>query len=150
MLKVSKSLTWSGLLPFIIAITVYAFEITILGISGLSFFLSYSVVIINFLAGTLWGKADHTKESHDALLIIFTNLWALLSWMSLLLHVYYQMNVSALCICLGIYIHLLMVEIKSFNHGEENSILNEYNRLRYQVTSLVVILHILFVLQLIL
>ncbi|MBB1319141.1 DUF3429 domain-containing protein [Shewanella sp. SR43-4] len=140
-IKTWQWLGFAGLLPFII-LSVLAFnhsllapEMTMLG------FVSYSAVILSFVAGTLWGKAVIlTLDDNIAKLLIISNIIALGCWIALLT----PFVLSALILLVSGYLYLLYVEFKA----KQLSTTTSYITLRTILTSVAVVCHIVVMLSL--
>jgi hypothetical protein len=140
-IKTWQWLGFAGLLPFII-LSVLAFnhsllapEHTILG------FVSYSAVILSFVAGSLWGKAVIlTLDDNIAKLLIISNIIALASWIALLT----PFVLSALILLASGHLYLLYVEFKA----KQLSTTNGYLTLRTILTSVAVTCHVVVMLSL--
>jgi|TARA_R110000851_G_scaffold161068_2_gene304633 hypothetical protein len=140
-IKTWQWLGFAGLLPFII-LSVLAFnhsllapEHTILG------FVSYSAIILSFVAGSLWGKAVIlTLDDNIAKLLIISNIIALASWIALLT----PFVLSALILLASGHLYLLYVEFKA----KQLSTTNGYLTLRTILTSVAVTCHVVVMLSL--
>ncbi|MBB1361272.1 MULTISPECIES: DUF3429 domain-containing protein [Shewanella] len=140
-IKTWQWLGFAGLLPFII-LSVLAFnhsllapEHTMLG------FVSYSAVILSFVAGTLWGKAVIlTLDDNIAKLLIISNIIALACWIALLT----PFALSALILLASGYLYLLYIEFKA----KQLSTTTSYLTLRTILTSAAVVCHIIVMLSL--
>jgi hypothetical protein len=140
-IKTWQWLGFAGLLPFII-LSVLAFnhsllapEHTILG------FVSYSAVILSFIAGSLWGKAVIlTLDNNIAKLLIISNIIALASWVALLT----PFVLSALILLASGHLYLLYVEFKA----KQLSSTTSYLTLRTILTSVAVTCHVVVMLSL--
>ncbi|MEO3681513.1 MULTISPECIES: DUF3429 domain-containing protein [Shewanella] len=140
-IKTWQWLGFAGLLPFII-LSVLAFnhsllapEMTMLG------FVSYSAVILSFVAGTLWGKAVIlTLDDNIAKLLIISNIIALGCWIALLT----PFVLSALILLVSGYLYILYVEFKA----KQLSTTTSYITLRTILTSVAVVCHIVVMLSL--
>ncbi|GIU14981.1 MULTISPECIES: DUF3429 domain-containing protein [unclassified Shewanella] len=139
--QVWRSLGYAGLLPFIIA--------AIMSLAGWSLpwfnpefaFVSYSAIILSFLAGTLWGRALFLYAANLANLLILSNLYALLAWLALML----QQTMVALVILAFGYFSLLGVE-KNFQNLPVN---DEYQQMRTVLTSIALLTHFLMFIALV-
>jgi len=79
-------LTWLGVTPFVIALASAAWEQPVLGTSGIQVFVSYSVVICCFMAGTLWGQAIYGENRADGMVkALSSNVIALCVFAALLM-----------------------------------------------------------------
>ena len=143
-MKSIKTWQWlgvAGLLPFIV-LSVLAFnhsllapEHTMLG------FISYSAVILSFVAGTLWGKAVILAlDDNIAKLLIISNIIALASWIALIT----PFELSALILLASGYLYLLYIEFKAKQLSNTTS----YMALRTILTCVAVICHIVVMLSL--
>ena len=84
--RLINSLGYAGLLPFLAAVWAVHAELSFGAWSASHLFLSYSVIILSFLAGALWGKARDLQESNvNRFLLISSNVFALTAWLAVLL-----------------------------------------------------------------
>ena len=84
--RVINSLGYAGLLPFLAAVWALMPSCLFWEWPASQLFLSYSVIILSFLAGALWGKAKELEESAvSCLLLIGSNAFALTGWLAVLL-----------------------------------------------------------------
>ncbi|MCG9731444.1 DUF3429 domain-containing protein [Shewanella sp. Isolate13] len=133
--QVWRRLGYAGLLPFIIA--------TIMSLVGWSLpwfepefaFVSYSAIILSFLAGTLWGQVLYLHAANLANLLILSNLYALLAWLALMI----DQTMAALVILAFGYFSLLGVE-KNF---QNLPVKDEYQQMRTVLTSVALLTHFL-------
>ena len=78
-------LTWLGVAPFVIALVCAGREQSVLGIAGGQIFITYSVVICCFMAGTLWGQAIYADDQrHRIRKLLSSNAIALCVFATLL------------------------------------------------------------------
>ena len=83
---VTKSLGYAGLVPFFSAAWAAYANVSLWGWSASFVFLSYSSIILSFLSGALWGKANELQESDvSRMLLILSNVFALTAWLAILL-----------------------------------------------------------------
>ena len=139
----SRCLAWFGILPFLIAILLVALGSTLFTVSGELLFVTYSAIILTFMAGTLWGQCSHEPTTVNVNAIFVSNIWAIIAWLSVVLT---QVNeaiiiVAILLLALG-YFHVLIQERKVRLLAASES----YLTLRTQVTCKVITLHLLFLL----
>ena len=141
-------LGYLGLLPFLICALVLG-NAAVFGVGSQSaslagfyapyVFVSYSVVILSFVSGTLWGRVY--SEGADKLsrsMLLFSNVVCLCAWFSLLLtHVSQVMTLLAVVLLAIGYGSVLFVE--RFAGRDELS----YWRLRRNLTIAVISLHAL-------
>ena len=147
MLLLSRQLAWLGLVPFGVALIMSALNFRIIGISGTLLFISYSTIILSFMAGTIWGQANHNKSSRDKKAILYSNLWALTAWCALLLYASLQMKFFALLMLLAIYMHIVWIEQKLFIDTGLSKEVQGYQQMRIAITACVVVLHALMLLN---
>ena len=137
----TNSLGFAGLLPFFAAAWgVYA-NVPFGERSASFLFLSYSVVILSFLGGALWGKAKEIGESAvSRFLLIVSNILALTAWSAMLLGEAYLS--AGLAVSLIGFISVYLVEHKT------QAILRDdmgsaYLRFRLTLTTVVCLAHLL-------
>ena len=81
-------LGFGGLLPFLglSLSSLMTIELSLIG-NPLPALVSYGAVILSFLSGILWGRALHRADTESTQgLIITSNVFALLAWLTLLLN----------------------------------------------------------------
>jgi hypothetical protein len=140
----SKLLTWLGVVPFLTLLLIKLSNLNLLGVTPEFLFLLYSTVIISFMAGALWGRTKHQKNSPHNSTLIITNLWALCAYFTLILVSInpMYMNVSLLILSIG-FTHILFTE---YRHSESQlHYPSKYLWMRCQITTVVVILHLAIV-----
>lgn len=102
-------LGYAGLVPFVflsIMMANAAFfgaglqSSSILGLYTPYLFISYSAIILSFLAGTLWSRNQLDGDSaQNALLLLGSNFVALIAWLALIL-VYFSSIMTLLAVSL--------------------------------------------------
>ena len=104
-------------------------------------FVGYSVVILAFLSGSLWGKVlDQADSIPSKVILVTSNLIALLGWASIGLS-----NYSLVIATLGLgYILILSLEYR-FAGLLFGDISHTYFKLRFKLTSIVLLTHGLMV-----
>jgi len=104
-------------------------------------FVGYSVVILAFLSGSLWGKVlDQADSIPSKVILVTSNLIALLGWASIGLS-----NYSLVIATLGLgYILILSLEYR-FAGLLFGDISHTYFKLRFKLTSIVLLIHVLMV-----
>lgn len=86
--KLMQILGYGGLVPFLLTALaeLMALELPV-PVEPMTLLLTYGAIILSFLAGTLWGRAMHRADSEPTnLLLILSNAFALLAWLTLLLN----------------------------------------------------------------
>lgn len=107
-------------------------------------FVGYSVVILAFLGGTLWGSSRALEDSSKTSgLLLISNIIALLGWGSLI--VFQSWFAAALTVLILGYAGVLVIERRNavtlgINSGDQ------YLVLRTSLTALVILLHIVVLL----
>lgn len=132
-----RKLTWSlgiaGLIPFVFACVSALTNTRLFGIAASTLFVTYSVLICSFLAGTLWGVIINEVKSKKLLLL--SNVILLLAWTCLLVP---RLDVAIIVLAL-IYPLLYLVESRMMLEHTP-----EYICMRRFLTVVVVVLHGLF------
>ena len=128
-----KTLTYLGATPFFLALYVQLSGQSFLGVTGTQWFLSYGLVILSFMAGTLWGQVvNHSLQAKP--IAVLSNIITLAAWFAFLLAGAAQ---AVVVIALGF----------SALYAVERSVLaaitrpDYYLALRLRVTALVLLAH---------
>ncbi|KHT45948.1 DUF3429 domain-containing protein [Vibrio sinaloensis] len=133
------SLGYLGLVPFAVGLVLQLNSISVFGVGGLEMFVFYSVVILSFLSGVLWGNAiDHSKHRMSRNALLLSNLFAVLSWGVLLLA---RNNVGLALILLAVSYGLVLLTELALRNSEQERGPNGYETLRIRLTSGVVVMH---------
>lgn len=134
-----KLLTYFGSFPFFIAVYLSWSQHTFLGVDGIQWFLTYGLVILSFMAGTLWGQVVNESIQLKSIALA-SNAVTLAAWFAfLLVGPTVVLIISALgFMILYVFEILIMADIKRPDY---------YLALRLRVTTLVVIAHGLMVYQ---
>jgi len=137
---VINSLGYAGLLPFLAAIWAAYANLSFGAWPASHLFLSYSVIILSFLAGALWGKAKELEESNVIrLLLIISNIFALMAWLAVLLGRDYLS--AGLAVSMTGFILVYLVEHKTKGlllQGMDSA----YLKFRLTLTSVVCLAHL--------
>jgi len=146
LLTVARLLGSAGLIPFILSVGTMVSgawlggglqSASIFGLYAPYIFLTYSAIILSFLAGSLWGNWEtFPPNRRSAAVLIFTNLISLLAWFSLLvIHITQFFSILAVAFLAVGYLSILGVErtLKSPSRG--------YWNMRVSLTTVVVLLH---------
>ena len=137
------SLGYAGLLPFLAAVWASYAELSFGAWSASHLFMSYSVIILSFLAGALWGKAKELEESNvSRLLLIGSNVFALTAWLAVLLGRDYLS--AGLTVSMTGFILVYLVEHKTqglLPQGMDSA----YLKFRLTLTSVVCLAHLLII-----
>lgn len=130
-------LTWLGVAPFIIALVCAAREQPLFGNSGVQIFITYSVVICCFMAGTLWGQAiDGDNRRNNTLKLLSSNAIALCVFATLLLAVDDRQMLVILSLC-----YLCALAVECLFTGVVAGRAKPYLTMRAGVTLVVIFLH---------
>ena len=135
-----KYLTYLGALPFFIAIWIGWSDRPLLGVAGTQWFITYALVILSFMAGTLWGQMVTVSRQVKAIALV-TNLITLAAWFAYLLA---AASTVLLMLALG-FIALYVLEARVIQTLDRPAY---YLGLRLKVTALVVLAHGLMLIQL--
>ena len=138
--RVINSLGYAGLLPFLGAVWAAYAELSFGAWSAAHLFLSYSVIILSFLAGALWGKAKELEEFNVGRpLLIGSNAFALMAWLAVLLGRDYLS--AGLVVSMTGFFFIYLVEHKT--QGLLQGMGSAYLKLRLTLTSIVCLAHLL-------
>ena len=135
-----NSLGALGLLPFGFGIVLTLIEADFLGINGIDIFTSYSLAILCFLSGSLWGQIlkdeffDRNKRA-----LVMTNVLVVAGWSASLASE--EFSIISL-IVLGIaFCGVFLMEIFLIRQSAM-SLNRDYARLRFALTALVLSGHV--------
>ena len=132
-LNLIKLLTYLGASPFFLAIIISLSNQTFLGVEGRQWFLTYGLVILSFMAGTLWGQVVNASNRIKRIALA-TNAITLAAWFAFLLA-----GISSVLLILALgFITLYMLESFAISHTQRPEY---YLGLRFRVTALVVLAH---------
>ena len=143
--NIIKALGYAGLLPFLItAVVMLNAVINGPGLQGAAVFnlyapyvfISYSAVILSFMAGTLWAKWESGSDSTMTnAAVLFSNVVSLTAWLALLMIFMSSiMTVFAVTILLVGFASLLWVE-------RLTKTASDYWQMRVNLTSSVMLMH---------
>jgi hypothetical protein len=134
-----KLLTYLGALPFFLAIYIGLSKQSFLDVVGIDWFLSYGLLILSFMAGTLWGQVVNQSIKIKRIALL-SNAIALSAWFALLLA---DPAVVLIIMAVG-FVALYLLEVVVMSPIKRP---NYYRALRLRVTTLVVVAHGLMLLQ---
>ena len=137
--KVTYGLGSLGLLPFIAGLILSATQHDIIGISGNAIFVTYSLAILCFLAGAVWGQGLKVPFSHaHQRILIITNILVVIGWTAFLTsQKFYFLSVTVLT--LG-FAGVFFLEFNLFKLSTTRQD-RQYARLRVILTGLVIAVH---------
>ena len=138
--KVFNSLGALGFIPFGIGIVLTLIEADFLGINGIDIFTSYSLAILCFLSGSLWGQIlkdeffDRNKRA-----LVMTNVLVVAGWSASLASE--KFSIISLVVLGLAFCGILLLEIFLFRQSVV-SLNRDYARLRFTLTALVLSGHV--------
>lgn len=137
--KITYGLGLLGLLPFIAGLILSARQHDIIGISGEVIFTTYSLAILCFLAGAVWGQVLKVPYSHaHQRNLIITNMLVVIGWTAFLTsQKFYVLSVTVLSFGFAavFFLEFSLFKLSSSRHDRQ------YARLRVILTSLVIAAH---------
>ena len=137
--KVTYGLGSLGLIPFIAGLILAARQHDILGMSGEAIFITYSLAILCFLAGAVWGEVLKVQFSHaHQRILIITNILVVIGWTAFLTsQKFYAFSVLVLTLGFAGVFFLEFNLFKLSTTGQDG----QYARLRIILTGLVIVAH---------
>jgi len=132
-------LGYMGLIPFLFGLLLSLTDSQFFSLSGETFFITYSVVILSFLSGILWGIGIENFESQSSnKALILSNVIVLAAWLAVLLGEQ-QEFLTTLILIIG-YIAVWRAErfMREENQSEGP---DGYFDMRTRLTSSVVLMH---------
>ncbi|MEZ8580190.1 DUF3429 domain-containing protein [Vibrio splendidus] len=132
-------LGYMGLIPFLLGLLLSLTDSQFFSLSGETFFITYSVVILSFLSGILWGNGIENFESQSSnKALILSNVIVLAAWLAVLLGEQ-QEFLTTLILILG-YIAVWRAE-RSMREENQSEGPDGYFDMRTRLTSSVVLMH---------
>ncbi|MEZ8693800.1 DUF3429 domain-containing protein [Vibrio splendidus] len=132
-------LGYMGLIPFLFGLLLSLTDSQFLSLSGETLFITYSVVILSFLSGILWGNGIENFESQSSnKALILSNVIVLAAWLAVLLGEQ-QEFVTTLILIIG-YIAVWRAE-RSMREENQSEGPDGYFDMRTRLTSSVVLMH---------
>lgn len=135
-------LGYLGLIPFVIALAFQSLIIEFFQQTPKQVFIFYSAVILSFIAGTLWRKKNDQLSIKRQYL---SNIFSLMAFLALLI----PQNFSLILLAVS-YLAILFCEYKLDEAQVEGTKVEgikvenkQYFDMRLQLTSIVVLLHII-------
>ena len=132
-------LGYMGLIPFLFGLLLSLTDSQFFSLSGETLFITYSVVILSFLSGILWGNGIENFESQSSnKALILSNVIVLVAWLAVLLGEQ-QEFLTTLILIIG-YIAVWRAErfMREENQSEGP---DGYFDMRTRLTSSVVLMH---------
>ncbi|MFA0135265.1 DUF3429 domain-containing protein [Vibrio splendidus] len=132
-------LGYMGLIPFLFGLLLSLTDSQFFSLSGETFFITYSVIILSFLSGILWGNGIENFESQSSnKALILSNVIVLAAWLAVLLGEQ-QEFLTTLILILG-YIAVWRAE-RSMREENQSEGPDGYFDMRTRLTSSVVLMH---------
>ncbi|MEZ8295894.1 DUF3429 domain-containing protein [Vibrio splendidus] len=132
-------LGYMGLIPFLFGLLLSLTDSQFFSLSGETLFITYSVVILSFLSGILWGNAIENFESQSSnKALILSNVIVLAAWLAMILGEQ-QEFLTTLVLILG-YIAVWRAE-RSMREENQSEGPDGYFDMRTRLTSSVVLMH---------
>ncbi|MBE8575499.1 DUF3429 domain-containing protein [Vibrio sp. OPT18] len=132
-------LGYMGLIPFLFGLLLSLTDSQFFSLSGETLFITYSVVILSFLSGILWGNGIENFESQSSnKALILSNVIVLAAWLAVLLGEQ-QEFLTTLILILG-YIAAWRAE-RSMREENQSEGPDGYFDMRTRLTSSVVLMH---------
>ncbi|MGK0498857.1 MAG: hypothetical protein ACJAYG_000488 [Oceanicoccus sp.] len=132
-LNLMRLLTYFGALPFFLAVYISFSNRSFLGVDGSQWFLTYGLVILSFMAGTLWGQVVNEKVRVRRIALA-ANTITLVTWFAYLLA---DTSIVLIIMALG-FVVLYVLEMFVMKHIKRP---DYYLGLRLRVTALVIVAH---------
>lgn len=138
--KLVHGLGYFGLIPFVAAAFASFFNIAFAGLDFTAWFVNYSAIILVFLCGSLWGRVlDQATNGFSPFVLGCSNILALIAWLALGL--FKHLELLSLFLLMSAHIAVLWLEI-SQAEILYRKVDKAYRKLRFQLTLVVVALHI--------
>ncbi|WP_052879797.1 DUF3429 domain-containing protein [Vibrio coralliirubri] len=132
-------LGYMGLIPFLFGLLLSLTDSQVFSLSGETLFITYSVVILSFLSGILWGNGIENFESQSSnKALILSNIIVLAAWLAVLLGEQ-QEFLTTLILILG-YIAVWRAE-RSMREESQSEGPDGYFNMRTRLTSSVMLMH---------
>lgn len=128
-----QTLTYLGAVPFYLALYLVITNQVLLGISGGHWFKTYGLVILSFMAGTIWGQVVNASVRVKRLALA-SNAVTLLAWFAYLL----VSTQATLVIMATGFVALYILEALIMTHVTRP---DYYLGLRLRVSALVLLAH---------
>ena len=137
--KLSNHLGFLGLFPFFAGLVLSARQYDIYGISGVTIFTTYSLAILCFLAGAVWGQILKVEASPTYQMnLIMTNVLVVIGWFAFFTS--QTLYVFGIIVSAMAYVGILFLEFNLFKVSTTRQN-DQYCRLRIILTSIVVAAH---------
>lgn len=132
-------LGYMGLIPFLFGLLLSLTDSQLMGISGETLFITYSVAILSFLSGILWANGIENFESQSSnKALLLSNAIVLVAWLAILLGEQNEL-VTTLILIIG-YITVWRAE-RTMREENQSQGPDGYFDMRTRLTSSVVLMH---------
>ncbi|MEZ9723787.1 DUF3429 domain-containing protein [Vibrio splendidus] len=132
-------LGYMGLIPFLFGLLLALTDSRFFSLSGETLFITYSVVILSFLSGILWGSGIENFESQSSnKALILSNVIVLVAWLAVLLGEQKEF-LTTLILIIG-YTTVWRAE-RSMREENQSEGPEGYFEMRTRLTSSVVLMH---------
>ncbi|CAK3770595.1 DUF3429 domain-containing protein [Vibrio crassostreae] len=132
-------LGYMGLIPFLFGLLLSLTDSQLLSLSEETLFITYSVVILSFLSGILWGNGIENFENQSSnKALVLSNVIVLASWLAVLLGEQ-QEFLTTLILIIG-YIAVWRAE-RTMREENQSQGPDGYFDMRTRLTSSVVLMH---------
>ena len=139
MSKTYSMLGYAGLLPFIISTGLILMGQTLFSIDPFMLFVTYSAIILSFLAGTLWGReSSKVHYLNDDKLLIISNVVSVLAWVTIVIN---HLYVSLIILMLG----YLVVYRLDKQQWRDKTLSDDYIQLRTYLTGVALVCHVIVI-----
>ncbi|MEZ8125313.1 DUF3429 domain-containing protein [Vibrio splendidus] len=134
-------LGYMGLIPFLFGLLLSLTDSQVFSLSGETLFITYSVVILSFLSGILWGNGIENFESQSSnKALILSNVIVLAAWLAVLLGEQQEFLTTLILILILGYIAVWRAE-RSMREENQSEGPDGYFDMRTRLTSSVVLMH---------
>lgn len=138
--KLVLLLTYAGSIPFIMLTILFFFPFD-LGVYGLPIILkmlvSYTAIILSFMAGSQWGLAINLDKKPRTMLLFFSTVSSIVSWVILCFSFVQSINIFIISVSLLFFLLIAQLVIDMSIVRKNNVIEKWYGMLRVRVTFIV-------------
>lgn len=139
-MKLTHALAWLGVTPFTISLILKVIDHPLFGVTAIELFAHYSLVIVCFMAGTLWGQVvTNPRDNVYHKVLVYSNLLTLTAFFSFLSLTLYAFIYAAS------FLFLLLLVAEAFLGKNRTMVLGSYWALRIKVTAVVCAHHLIFI-----
>ena len=129
----------AGLTPFILGVILSILEYEVSGVPGVTIFTTYSLAILCFLAGSLWGQVLKVPvSSNNQKILIATNVLVVIGWVAYLASE--EFFITSIIVLGFTFAGIVFLEVKLFKNSTASQD-GTYARLRFVLTNLVLAAH---------